>query len=216
MVIAAEGGASRRDVRSDIMEAAERVFADLGFDGATTRAIADEAKVNLGLIHYHFQSKEALFEQVVARHAKQVNDRRRRLLTELLKHPERVTLEAILDALMRPTIELSDGDGQHYSRIIVQIASGTDERSIQLTSRNFDAIAREFIDALEEHVTGLDRENAVWAYMNAISVGMLMIARTGRANVLSEGLCDEEGTDAAITRVVRYLAAGTRALAKEK
>lgn len=212
LATAAAISATRRDVRGDIMDAAERVFADLGFEGATTRGIADEAGVNLGLIHYHFQSKESLFEQVVARHASQVNDRRRELLTAVLDDGP-VTLEAILEALMRPTIELSAGDGQHYSRIIVQIASGTDDRSVALTSRNFDAIAQEFIAALQAHVGGLDRENAVWAYMNAISVGMLMIARTGRVGALSDGLCSEESTEASIQRVVRYLAAGTRALA---
>ncbi|HRP77775.1 MAG TPA: TetR/AcrR family transcriptional regulator [Aquamicrobium sp.] len=196
------------------MDAAERVFARSGFDGATTRAIADEASVNLGLIHYHFGSKEALFEQVIARHARQVNDRRRVLLAKVLADPENATLEAILDALMRPTIELSVGEGQHYSRIIVQIASGSDERSIQLTAQNFNEIALEFIDALERHTPGLSRENVVWAYMNAISVGMLMIARTGRVSQLSDGLCDESGSEAAIARVVRYLAAGTRALAE--
>lgn len=205
----------RRDVRGDIMHAAERVFARSGFDGATTRAIADEASVNLGLIHYHFGSKEALFEQVIARHARQVNDRRRALLGEVLADPESATLEAILDALMRPTIELSRGEGQHYSRIIVQIASGSDERSIQLTAQNFNEIALEFIDALEKHVPGLSREDVVWAYMNAISVGMLMIARTGRAAQLSNGLCDEAETEEAIARVVRYLAAGTRGLARD-
>lgn len=209
----AASSATRRDVRNEIMEAAERVFADLGFDGATTRAIADAARVNLGLIHYHFNSKEALFAEVVERRAKGVNDRRRRMLAEVMRDPERATLEAILDALMRPTIELKDGADQHYSRIIVQVASGSDERSVQLTADNFNAIALEFIAALEANVSGLGRENAVWAYMNAISVGMLMIARTGRATVLSGGLCDEGGTDENIARVVRYLAAGTRALA---
>lgn len=209
----AVGSAQRRDVRSDIMDAAERLFADLGFDGATTRAIADEAKVNLGLIHYHFSSKEALFAEVVARRAREVNDRRRLLLAQVLREGRPVRLEAILDALMRPTIELKDGADQHYSRIIVQIASGSDERSVQLTAQNFNAIALEFIEALDAHVPGLGRENAVWAYMNAISVGMLMIARTGRATVLSDGICDEGGTDENVERVVRYLAAGTRALA---
>lgn len=211
----AMAGPARRNVRGDIMHAAERVFARSGFDGATTRAIADEASVNLGLIHYHFGSKEALFEQVIARHARQVNDRRRALLGKVLADPEDATLEAILDALMRPTIELSRGEGQHYSRIIVQIASGSDERSVQLTAQNFNEIALEFIDALERHVPGLSREDVVWAYMNAISVGMLMIARTGRAAQLSDGLCDEAETEEAIARVVRYLAAGTRALARD-
>jgi AcrR family transcriptional regulator len=208
--------ATRRDVRCDILDAAERVFATLGFAGATTRAIADEAKVNLGLIHYHFNSKEALFEQVIVRRSGQVNGYRRELLAQVLAQPEGATLERILEALMRPTIEMSNepGDaGQSYSRIIVQIASGTDERSIQLTAGNFNAIALEFIDALEKHVPGLGRENAVWAYMNAISVGLFMIARTGRVAQLSDGLCDEGETEKAIARVVRYLAAGTRALA---
>lgn len=207
--------AQRRDVRSDIMDAAERVFAAHGFDGSTTRAIADEASVNLGLIHYHFSSKEALFEQVIARRSGQVNFYRRQLLARVLSDPSQVTLERIFEALVRPTIEMSDahdGAGQSYSRIIVQIASGTDERSIQLTGENFNAIAREFIDALEAHVPGLDRENAVWAYMHAISVGMLMMARTGRITALSDGLCREDRTEESIQRMVRYLAAGARAL----
>lgn len=211
----AANNAARRDVRSDIMDAAERVFATLGFAGATTRAIADEAKVNLGLIHYHFSSKEALFEEVVARRSKQVNDYRRLLLAQVLAEPGGPTLERILEALMRPTIEMSNehgGAGQSYSRIIVQIASGTDERSIQMTGDNFNAIAREFIDALDTHVPGLGRENAVWSYINAISLGLLMMTRTGRITELSDGLCDEGDTAGSISRIVRYLAAGTRSL----
>ncbi len=204
---------AKRDVRGAIMDAAEAVFANLGFVGATTRAIADQGNVNLALIHYHFGSKENLFELVVARQAARVNDRRRVLLREALADPASVNLEVVLDALMRPTIELAEDGGKHYSRIIVALASSADERSVRLTGENFDEIAREFIDALLLAVPGLERENAVWAYMNAISVGMLMIARTGRVADLSDGLCDERGTDAAIERVVRYLAAGTRALA---
>ncbi|MEO3999564.1 TetR/AcrR family transcriptional regulator [Mesorhizobium sp. CAU 1732] len=212
----ATSSTQRRDVRSDIMDAAERVFAACGFAGATTRAIADEGSVNLGLIHYHFSSKEALFEQVIARRSAQVNGHRHRLLTDVLSAPSKVTPERIFEALVRPTIEMSnahDGAGQSYSRIIVQIASGADERSIQLTAENFNGIAREFIEALHTHVPGLDRGNAVWAYMNAISVGMLMMARTGRVTDLSDGLCREDETEESIERVVRYLAAGTRALA---
>lgn len=205
---------AKRDMRSAILDAAEVVFADLGFDGATTRAIAEEASVNLALIHYHFGSKENLFELVVAAQAERVNGRRKALLDEALTDPDALTLEAVFDALMRPTIELAEDGGKHYSRILVALASGTDKRSVRLVSEYFDTIARIFIDVIEKVVPGLSRADATWAYMNAISVGMLMIARTGRVAQLSDGLCDEAETEAAIVRVVRYLAAGTRALAQ--
>lgn len=211
-----ETGAGRRDVKVDIIDAAEVVFANLGFDGTTTRAIAEEAKVNLATIHYYFSSKENLFELVVARRAKQVNERRRELLKEALTKPSEDRLEAIFDALMRPTLELGREDqrtANNYGRIVVQIASGADERSVRLTAENFDEIALEFIDVIAAEVPSLGRENAVWAYINAISVGMLMLARTGRVQKLSDGMCNEEADDAAVARTIRYLIAGTRALA---
>jgi AcrR family transcriptional regulator len=56
------GDASR--TREDILEAARSLFASLGYDGATTRRIADEAGVDSALIAYHFGSKEQLFVAV--------------------------------------------------------------------------------------------------------------------------------------------------------
>lgn len=45
-----------------LIKAAFVVVARDGFDGASVKAIAAEAGVNAGLLHYHFASKEALFE----------------------------------------------------------------------------------------------------------------------------------------------------------
>ncbi|NRC53956.1 TetR/AcrR family transcriptional regulator [Neoaquamicrobium sediminum] len=75
--------AERRDAADAILDAAEAVFADHGFAAATTRAIADLAKVNLALIHYYFRTKEQLFEAVFVRRSDEINDRRRRILAEL-------------------------------------------------------------------------------------------------------------------------------------
>jgi AcrR family transcriptional regulator len=55
------------DARSKILEAGLAVFADEGFAGTTTRAIAGRAGVNLGLIMYYFGSKDALWRAVVDR-----------------------------------------------------------------------------------------------------------------------------------------------------
>ncbi|SFD34734.1 transcriptional regulator, TetR family [Spirosoma endophyticum] len=44
-----------------IREAAKRVFLEKGFDGATSRDIADAAGINIALTNYYFRSKEKLF-----------------------------------------------------------------------------------------------------------------------------------------------------------
>lgn len=49
------------DRRQLILEAALDVFADEGFEGATTKAIAARADVTHGLIYFYFPSKEDLF-----------------------------------------------------------------------------------------------------------------------------------------------------------
>ena len=51
--------ASRRDqTRERLLSASLDVFGRLGFDGASTRQLADAAGVNLQAIPYHFGNKE--------------------------------------------------------------------------------------------------------------------------------------------------------------
>jgi AcrR family transcriptional regulator len=47
-----------------IIETAEKLFADKGFDGTSVREIAKEANVNLAMISYYFGSKEKLMEAI--------------------------------------------------------------------------------------------------------------------------------------------------------
>lgn len=49
------------DTRGEILQAARRRFATLGYEGASIRAIAAEAKVDPSLVLHYFESKEQLF-----------------------------------------------------------------------------------------------------------------------------------------------------------
>jgi TetR/AcrR family transcriptional regulator len=51
----------RERTRAEIVDAAVSVFAEHGFEGAGTRAIAAQAGVTQGLLTYHFESKEVLW-----------------------------------------------------------------------------------------------------------------------------------------------------------
>jgi AcrR family transcriptional regulator len=54
------------DTRQRILSAATEVFATEGFEGTTTRRLADRARVNLPAIQYYFGNKEGLYRAVVA------------------------------------------------------------------------------------------------------------------------------------------------------
>lgn len=51
--------------REKIIQAADRLFGDVGFDASTVQKIAELSQTNKALIHYHFKSKENLFVSVI-------------------------------------------------------------------------------------------------------------------------------------------------------
>jgi AcrR family transcriptional regulator len=50
-----------QDTKQSILEAARRIFAERGYDKASIRAIATEAKVDPALVHHYFGTKDKLF-----------------------------------------------------------------------------------------------------------------------------------------------------------
>ncbi len=206
-----------RESRFDaILDASESVFANSGYDGATMREIAERAGVAQGLIHYHFKTKDVLFEAMVARRSGHINDKRAELLDGLFQPQGTLTLENIVEALFRPTIEAGisqANDGGAFARILVTTANSSDDRQKFLTKKYYDPIAQKYIAALIAVEPGLTRENAVWAYMFAIGVGMTMMAKTGRPGRLSDGLCDDGNADEMLLKIVPFICAGVRALA---
>src|SRR4051812_10671925 len=55
------------DKKDYILDVAERVFSEKGFDGASTRLISSEAGVNMAMLNYYFGSKEGLFLAIFQR-----------------------------------------------------------------------------------------------------------------------------------------------------
>ena len=95
------------DTRTRILDAAEELFAAKGFDGTSIRAITRGAGVNVAAIHYHFGSKEEVLRGVTDRIVGPLNERRFDLLEQAIAEsaPEPPSLEAVLDAFIRPDFE---------------------------------------------------------------------------------------------------------------
>ena len=68
--------------RQRLLDAAEELFASHGFTATTTRAIAERAGTSTGMVFYHFPSKEALLETLLAERSPHAD-----LKTILDQHP---------------------------------------------------------------------------------------------------------------------------------
>ena len=68
------------DTKTRILDAAEKLFGDKGFDTTSLRDITTEADVNLASVNYHFQSKDSLIDAVIARRVEPINKKRREML----------------------------------------------------------------------------------------------------------------------------------------
>jgi len=63
-----------RGTAARVLDAAEEVFAEVGFRGASTREIAKRAGVPFGAIHYHWGTKRQLWQAVFKRVAERLRD----------------------------------------------------------------------------------------------------------------------------------------------
>lgn len=69
--------AARESNRTALLDAAERLLVDVGHASITTRALASEAGVNNGLVHYYFGSMDEVFVQVLERFTERLVERQR-------------------------------------------------------------------------------------------------------------------------------------------
>jgi AcrR family transcriptional regulator len=71
--------AAREAAEEALLDAAERLLADVGYAGITTRSLAKEARVNHGLVHYYFGSNENLLVHALERFTGRLIARQREL-----------------------------------------------------------------------------------------------------------------------------------------
>jgi AcrR family transcriptional regulator len=67
---------SEIDTKTRLLDAAERLFSDRGFEAVSHRDIAVAAAVNLAAVNYHFGSNDRFTRAVIKRRLDSINARR--------------------------------------------------------------------------------------------------------------------------------------------
>jgi AcrR family transcriptional regulator len=81
--------AARAAAEEALLDAAERLLAEVGYAGITTRRLAEEAGINHGLVHYYFGSNENLLVQALERFTARLISRQRDLYGSDLQFPDK-------------------------------------------------------------------------------------------------------------------------------
>jgi AcrR family transcriptional regulator len=132
------------DTRTRIVLAAERLFAEHGIDGASLREINRAAgQSNTGAVQYYFGDRRGLVRAVIARHRRDDELRRGRMLDEYERAGE-VGLRQLGAALVMPLAEkLSDPDGgRRYLQIAAEYYLHLSREESQATRIRYGSIQR--------------------------------------------------------------------------
>ncbi|RTY64767.1 TetR/AcrR family transcriptional regulator [Flavobacterium sp. LB2P53] len=78
------------DKQIQILEVAETLFAEKGFDGTSIRNIAKEAKINIAMVSYYFGSKERLLESLIVYRTSDLKNQLEHLLLEDLEPLDKI------------------------------------------------------------------------------------------------------------------------------
>ena len=207
--------AASGDTRESILDAAEDLFSKHGFYGVTIREVAREAGVDTALVHYYFQAKRGLFDAVFLRRAAVWNNERVEAINRYARAArDDMTLEGLFEAFLRPPFQwsLKGGPGwKHYSALVAQ-TNANPAFGGETMARYFDPAIRRLIELIKQIMPHADDVDLYWAYHNLSGALTLTLGETGRLDRLSNGLCKSGDLETAGDYLVRFAAAGFRAV----
>jgi AcrR family transcriptional regulator len=142
---------SASDRRQQILEVALGIFARKGYQGTTTREIAEEAEVNEALLFRHFPSKENLYWTMLEELC-HLGSRRERMKRILGKGG---TDFEVFRAIARETLARSPRD-----RELTRLLWFTALENHELSARFFNAFVAEYYEALAGYIRTRMRQGA--------------------------------------------------------
>jgi AcrR family transcriptional regulator len=199
--------------REKLIASAERLFADRGFDGVSVRDIANAAGVNSALVGYYFRGKEGLLSEVYMRHCEPLKQERARLLKQYSASPNGPSLEQVIEAFIRPSLEVTtDKSGRSdFTRLRAVLSAENSPLLEQLVAENFDSSSRMFVDALCKCLPDLTRDEVFWRFHFLLGTIYYTAAGPHRIKILSKGRCDPSDPIATTKHLIPFMAAGFRA-----
>jgi AcrR family transcriptional regulator len=179
--------------------------------------VAEIAKVDTALLHYYFDTKRGLFDEVFARRAQIMNEERIASIDEYERFAgEAMTTEGVINSFLQPMLErAAEGDPQWHSYFaLVAQVNNTPAWGGQAMARTFDPVIHRLIAALRKVLPEADEKDLYWSYHFLSGALTLTLSQTGRIDRLSSGLCKSNDFKTIHARMVPFVASGFERLCR--
>lgn len=208
----------RAEMTEQILDAAEHLFSRHGLYGVTLKDVATRVGVHHTLVNYYFNDKKTLFDAVIARRAEVTSQLRMQALDEYeAASGGKPTVEGALHAFLDTDLDLYIQGGENWKNYgaLSALASNT-PYGAELMDQHFDPVVLRLIELLRKAMPDCAEEDIFWGYHFVTGALMLTLARTGRIDRLSGGLCRSDDYDAVKARMASFMAAGFDEIRKRR
>ncbi len=198
-----------------LLDAAEQLFADKGFEAVSVRDITQLAKTNVAAVNYHFGSRDSLLSLVMMRYMLPVTEERIARLEAIERKWSGKTapLEEIIDALVRPLVgqvrksELSE---RLFYKLIGRIFSQQADGLPAPVEEQLRQVLERFMRAFGKALPTVDSEDLAWR-MHFMVGGMIhLLTHQDMLHRVTRGASGLPTMEATLSRFIRYSAVGLR------
>jgi AcrR family transcriptional regulator len=203
--------------KARILDAAETLFMEHGFEATSLRLITEAAGVNLAAVNYHFGSKEELFQAVLTRRLDPMNQARVALLDryEAQAAPAPLSCERILAALFVPALTLARDPargGTNFLRLLGRAYADPAPFIRQFLSVQYAPMIARFKDAFARALPNLPRKELSWRLHFIMGALSYTLAGTDALKIIAElNPVETDNDEILLRRLAPFLLAGLTA-----
>jgi len=200
------------ETRTRILDAAEELFMQHGFEATSMRQLTAKANANLAAVNYHFGSKDALIEAVFRRRLDPMNAGRIAELDWLEAAgrplaPEEI-IRAFIGASLRMIEDAKDG-GRNFIRLLGRTYTDPQKPIRALIGQLYAPAMERYKVAFERALPKMPRDELIWRMHFMFGTLAYTLAATDTVQLIA-GCKPEDRYDARLleARLTAFLLAG--------
>lgn len=201
--------------KNKILDAADVLFADKGFNGTSLREITSQANVNLAAVNYHFGSKKELIKAVMSRYMDELSPQLESALLMLCDNTTKPSLHDVFSAFIEPLLNLNAFKENGTSTFLQLLGRGyTDSQGFLrwFLTTQYPNVFTNFTKAIKIAYPELSAEEMFWRlHFTMGTIVFTMSSTEALIDIAQNDFNNQLDIAGVIERVIPYVAAGVAA-----